>query len=79
MASPCPRWGHIDPVGVVKSKDDQRAKDVTVTDRDLLARQFESQRAHLRAVALRMLGSAHQADDAVQEAWLRLRARGEIN
>jgi len=43
-----------------------------VTDRDLLARQFESQRAHLRAVALRMLGSAHQADDAVQEAWLRL-------
>jgi RNA polymerase sigma factor (sigma-70 family) len=45
---------------------------VTVTDRDLLARQFDSQRAHLRAVALRMLGSAHQADDAVQEAWLRL-------
>jgi RNA polymerase sigma factor (sigma-70 family) len=45
---------------------------VTVTDRDLLARQFESQRAHLRAVALRILGSAHQADDAVQEAWLRL-------
>jgi RNA polymerase sigma-70 factor (ECF subfamily) len=38
---------------------------VTVTDPDLLARQFESQRAHLRAVALRMLGSAHQADDAV--------------
>jgi RNA polymerase sigma factor (sigma-70 family) len=72
MASPCPRWGHIAPVGVVKSKDDQRREDVTVTDRDLLARQFESQRAHLRAVALRMLGSAHQADDAVQEAWLRL-------
>ncbi|MHB8341700.1 MAG: sigma-70 family RNA polymerase sigma factor [Mycobacteriales bacterium] len=43
-----------------------------MTDPDLLARQFESQRAHLRAVALRMLGSAHQADDAVQEAWLRL-------
>ncbi|MHB1931123.1 MAG: sigma-70 family RNA polymerase sigma factor, partial [Acidimicrobiales bacterium] len=43
-----------------------------MTDRDLLARQFESQRTHLRAVALRMRGSAHQADDAVQEAWLRL-------
>ena len=43
-----------------------------MTDPDLLARQFESQRAHLRAVALRMLGSSHEADDAVQEAWLRL-------
>ena len=33
---------------------------------------FEEHRAHLRAVALRMLGSASDADDAVQEAWLRL-------
>jgi len=45
---------------------------LTATDRDLLARQFDSQRPHLRAVALRVLGSAHQADDAVQEARLRL-------
>jgi RNA polymerase sigma factor (sigma-70 family) len=43
-----------------------------VTDPDLLAQQFETQRARLRAVALRMLGSSHEADDAVQEAWLRL-------
>ena len=41
-------------------------------DRDLLAQRFEAQRDHLRAVALRMLGSSHEADDAVQEAWLRL-------
>jgi DNA-directed RNA polymerase specialized sigma24 family protein len=63
--------GHIDPVGVLKSKDDQRAKDLTVTDPDLLAQQFLSQRAHRRAVALAMLGSARQAHDGVQEAWLR--------
>ena len=39
---------------------------------DWLAGQFEAQRAHLRAVAYRMLGSLSEADDAVQEAWLRL-------
>jgi RNA polymerase sigma-70 factor (ECF subfamily) len=39
---------------------------------DLLAQQFEEHRAHLRAVAYRMLGSPSEADDAVQEAWLRL-------
>lgn len=43
-----------------------------MTDPEVIAQQFESQRAHLRAVALRMLGSSHEADDAVQEAWLRL-------
>src|SRR5579863_8391204 len=37
-----------------------------------LAQQFEQNRPHLRAVAYRMLGSASEADDAVQEAWLRL-------
>jgi RNA polymerase sigma-70 factor (ECF subfamily) len=36
------------------------------------AEEFERNRAHLRAVAQRMLGSAAEADDAVQEAWLRL-------
>jgi RNA polymerase sigma factor (sigma-70 family) len=39
---------------------------------DYLAQQFENHRAHLRAVAYRMLGSTSEADDAVQEAWLRL-------
>jgi RNA polymerase sigma factor (sigma-70 family) len=41
-------------------------------EHDLLAEAFESQRPHLRAVAYRMLGSLSEADDAVQEAWLRL-------
>jgi RNA polymerase sigma factor (sigma-70 family) len=39
---------------------------------DWLAERFEEQRAHLRAVAYRLLGSMTEADDAVQEAWLRL-------
>ena len=37
-----------------------------------LADEFETHRAHLRAVAYRMLGSASEADDAVQESWIRL-------
>src|SRR3954462_13168618 len=37
-----------------------------------IAERFEEHRAHLRAVAYRMLGAAGEADDAVQEAWLRL-------
>ncbi len=64
--------GHIDPVDVVKLNDDHEPEDVTVTDADLLAAQFQTHRDHLRAVAVRMLGSGHEADDAVQEAWLRL-------
>jgi RNA polymerase sigma factor (sigma-70 family) len=40
--------------------------------RERLARQFEEQRPHLRAVAYRMLGSLSEAEDAVQDAWLRL-------
>jgi RNA polymerase sigma factor (sigma-70 family) len=43
-----------------------------VTERDWLAERFEEHRARLRAVAYRMLGSVSEADDAVQEAWLRL-------
>jgi len=41
-------------------------------DHDWLAERFEANRAHLRAVAYRMLGSHSEADDAVQESWLRL-------
>ena len=37
-----------------------------------LAEQFEEHRPHLRAVAYRMLGSASEAEDAVQESWIRL-------
>src|SRR5215204_2644179 len=43
-----------------------------MTERDWLAERFEEQRDRLGAVAYRMLGSSSEADDAVQEAWLRL-------
>jgi len=45
-------------------------------EHDWLAERFEADRTHLRAVAYRMLGSASEADDAVQEAWLRLSRSG---
>jgi RNA polymerase sigma factor (sigma-70 family) len=41
-------------------------------EHELLAEQFEANRIHLRGVAYRILGSLSEADDAVQEAWLRL-------
>jgi RNA polymerase sigma-70 factor, ECF subfamily len=44
----------------------------SVSEREWLAERFEEQRRHLGAVAYRMLGSFSDADDAVQEAWLRL-------
>jgi len=46
--------------------------DDEATRRDWLATEFERHRGHLRAVGYRMLGSVTEADDAVQEAWLRL-------
>lgn len=49
-------------------------QDMTKTD-PLLA-QFEAERERLRGVAYRMLGSASDADDALQEAWLRLQSSG---
>ena len=41
-------------------------------EKNLLAEKFEANRGHLRAVAYRMLGTLTEAEDAVQEAWLRL-------
>jgi RNA polymerase sigma factor (sigma-70 family) len=43
-----------------------------VNQQEWLAEQFEEQRPHLRAVAYRLLGSLSEADDAVQDSWLRL-------
>jgi len=43
-----------------------------MTDQQWLAERFEEQRSRLRAVAYRMLGSLSEADDAVQDAWLRV-------
>jgi RNA polymerase sigma factor (sigma-70 family) len=49
-----------------------------VTDHDLLTGEFERHRSHLGAVAYRLLGSVSEAEDAVQESWLRLnRSDGE--
>jgi RNA polymerase sigma factor (sigma-70 family) len=45
---------------------------VTVKEHEWLADQFEASRPRLRAVAYRMLGSVSEADDALQEAWLRM-------
>src|SRR5207244_475004 len=77
---------HGDLQGSSSRREDGRAGgDVTVTfvsrdtsttkravERDRLAEEFERARPRLRAVAYRMLGSLTEADDAVQEAWLRL-------
>jgi RNA polymerase sigma factor (sigma-70 family) len=43
-----------------------------MNDQDWLAERFEANRAHLRGIAFRMLGSLTEADDAVQESWVRL-------
>jgi RNA polymerase sigma factor (sigma-70 family) len=49
---------------------------VTVNEQEWQTEQFERHRPHLQAVAYRMLGSVSEADDAVQEAWLRLNRSG---
>lgn len=51
---------------------DKRDEQDDKAEREWLARQFEAQRTHLRSVAYRLLGSPSEADDAVQESWLRL-------
>jgi RNA polymerase sigma factor (sigma-70 family) len=67
----------LHPLGVIRqSYDGRRRRNATVDEHDWLAEQFEIHRAHLRSVAFRMLGSLSEADDAVQEAWLRLGRSG---
>jgi RNA polymerase sigma-70 factor (ECF subfamily) len=50
----------------------RKERDRSMDERDWLAKRFEENRSHLQAVAYRMLGSVGEADDALQEAWLRL-------
>jgi RNA polymerase sigma factor (sigma-70 family) len=64
---------HIRPWAIVYLLDDCDRVDVTgVNEHDFLVKRFEEHRPHLRAVAYRMLGSLSDADDAVQETWLRV-------
>jgi RNA polymerase sigma factor (sigma-70 family) len=65
-------FGHIARTSRVYRYDPTGGSDVTADERDWLAERFEEHRTRLRAVAYRMLGSVSEADDAVQEAWLRL-------
>ena len=64
----------------MQSKQSKRSKR-SKSERQWLAEKFEEQRPRLRAVAYRMLGSVAEAEDAVQEAWLRLNgtAGGEVD
>jgi RNA polymerase sigma factor (sigma-70 family) len=64
----------VSPLGdsVRQYHDEAKERKVTMGQSDWLAERFETHRSHLRAVAYRMLGSLSEADDAVQESWLRL-------
>jgi RNA polymerase sigma-70 factor (ECF subfamily) len=70
----------LDSTGSAESTDREesadRAGSAESAGADWTAAQFQAHRAHLRAVAYRMLGSLSEADDAVQEAWLRLSRAG---
>src|SRR5262249_30366800 len=60
----------------LQRRSPQEECDVPAPER--LAEQFEQHRRHMRAVAYRMLGSVSEAEDAVQEAWIRL-SRADIS
>src|SRR5882757_1376746 len=68
---PASNSGHIGAVAFVNVMS-QTVEAISVGDDDGLAARFEEGRTHLRGVAYRMLGSLSEAEDAVQEAWLRL-------
>src|SRR3989442_10543880 len=63
---------HIGPVQIRHCYDGTQRENVTMDQREWLTEQFEETRGHLRAVAYRMLGSLSEADDAVQDAWLKV-------
>jgi RNA polymerase sigma-70 factor (ECF subfamily) len=71
-----PPLGHNEHLSFVTRIDECDRKDVTVHEPDQLAEEFERHRARLRSVAYRMLGSMNEAEDAVQESWLRLNRAG---
>jgi RNA polymerase sigma-70 factor (ECF subfamily) len=66
------RVGQVDPVHSVISVEGRRRRRAIMETQEKLAEEFEEHRTHLRGVAYRMLGSMAEAEDAVQEAWLRL-------
>jgi RNA polymerase sigma-70 factor (ECF subfamily) len=63
---------YVNPFRIVIGYDGRERRKVTVNSTDWPAADFEAHRAHLRSVAYRMLGSLNEAEDAVQESWLRL-------
>ena len=63
---------HNDGVWAVNITDEAQRKNVTMNQNNAITEQFEAHREHLRGVAYRMLASSSEAEDAVQEAWLRL-------
>ena len=69
MRTECDSNRGLRAVGIAAGTPYARAESMTE-----LAATFEDHRSHLRVVAYRMLGSASEADDAVQEAWLGSRA-----
>src|SRR5215203_4377475 len=67
-----PSWSHVlasgGPSGMTRCTEVM----CQVDEREWLAERFEEHRTHLRSVAYRMFGSLSEADDAVQEAWLKV-------